>query len=130
MLATMTQERPPGTLQRSCAECGAPFYVSARYAHAQCCSTLCRKSFNNRRMTRGALLYDLFMTSRYERKLAKKLKLWRMICRLAMDFRREDRDQRAGRKSWGDAREVIRQRPYLHAVVVTDNAAGVRRRPS
>jgi hypothetical protein len=62
----------------TCTECGAPFLAHARLArHAEFCGTECRKAFNNRRAMRGATLYDLFMTLRYERGLAAKLHVWR-----------------------------------------------------
>ncbi len=113
----------------SCLECGEGFDLDARF-NAEFCGDSCRKAFNNRRATRGAVIYDLFMALRYERKLASKLKVWKLLCRLAMDFRKEDHEQRDSRKSWQDARKVLRERPYLHGVLITNNAAGVRRRPN
>lgn len=66
---------------RTCRECGEPFMGLKR--HAAFCSTKCRKTWNNRRAVRGALLYDAFMAMRYERGLAKKLGLtYTFICRL------------------------------------------------
>lgn len=111
-----------------CAECGAPFLAHATLAkHAEFCGTECRKTFNNRRAMRGAVLFDLFMTLRYERKVAGKLNVWRMICRQAMDWRSEDKAEREGRKSWRNARAVLEERPYLNAISVSDKTW---RRPS
>lgn len=94
-----------------CAECGATF--EAKRDHAAFCSDGCRKAFNNRRMTRGAELYDLFMAVRYERGLAKLLGLWTVICRAAELWRDEDRGERDGRKSWGAPEAIIARKPYL-----------------
>ena len=69
------------TTSCQCAECGTTF--EAKRDHAAFCSDACRKAFNNRRMTRGAELYDLFMAVRYERGLAKVMGLWSVICRAA-----------------------------------------------
>jgi len=53
-----------------CLECGQPF--KARAYGADFCGAACKQKFNNRRATRGALLYDLTMaelesTSMFER---------------------------------------------------------------
>lgn len=108
-------------LKKICVECGQGFGAHPRFAqHAEFCSTKCRREHNNRRMTRGAVVFDLLMAARYERKLANRLKLWRQLCRLAMDFRREDHAERNSRKSWRDPRTVLAERPYLNAIVVAD----------
>lgn len=44
---------------RLCAECRKTF--TARQYNAAFCGPSCRQAFNNRRATRGALLYDLVM---------------------------------------------------------------------
>jgi hypothetical protein len=110
---------------RTCRECGAP--QGPEKAAAEFCCNPCRAAWNNRRAKRGAELYDLFMALRFDRPLARKLSLWRLICRLAAQYRAEDHDRRAGRDSWRDPRRVIEERPWLQAVVVTNNAAGTRR---
>lgn len=84
--------------QRVCRECGAS--LSGRDPRAEVCSVACRKSFNNRRMTRGAELYDLFMNLRYERGLAKTFGLYRLMCRMAQAWREEDKRDRDGRASY------------------------------
>lgn len=109
----------------TCRECGAA-YVSAR-AEGGFCSARCRAAWNNRRAKRGAEAYDLLMALRYDRALARRLKIWRLLCRMAMQFRAEDQAARAGRPSWRDPRLVLAERPYLSAAVLTHNAAGNRR---
>lgn len=82
----------------TCLECGNR--ISEAGKPKMFCSGPCRQTFNNRRMQRGAQLYDLFMALRYERAAATDRGIWAIMCRVAMDFRREDEAQRAGRKSW------------------------------
>ncbi|MCA3623596.1 MAG: transcriptional regulator [Methylobacterium sp.] len=72
-------------------------------------------AFNNRRMTRGALLYDLLMALRFERKEARLLGVWQALCRLASDFREEDKRERDSRRSWRRAKTVLGERPHLRA---------------
>lgn len=64
------------------------------------CSRGCRQVFNNRRMKRGAELYDLFRALRRERSKAKALNLWTQICRLELEWQMQDEAQRPGRKSY------------------------------
>lgn len=119
------ESRRPARYQRTCEECGTPYGSSE--AHSQFCGTQCRRDFNNRRATRGAELYDLFMELRFNRKGAQKMGVWRLLCRMAMHFRDEDHQARAGRKSWRPARSVLEKRPYLYATTVARGIAGGRR---
>ena len=48
----------------ACKECGEGF--TSRQYNADFCGQACRRSFNNRRMTRGAMLYDLDMLAAAE----------------------------------------------------------------
>lgn len=48
-----------------CRECGEPF--DTKRTDAYFCSTPCRKTFNNRKATRGAQMYDAAMQWRAER---------------------------------------------------------------
>jgi hypothetical protein len=105
----------PG-FDRVCRECGDDTRVAERHG-AFCCNT-CRASWNNRRKARGAEIYDLIMALRYERGLAKGLKIWTAICRLAMVFRQEDLRERAGRHSWRAPKAVLDERPFLKATVL------------
>lgn len=115
-----------GVLSRVCLECGTEFHTVKR--HAEFCTDKCRKSFNNRRAMRGAEILDLVMVLRYERKLATGLNLWRSVCRMAMGFREEDVRERAGRRSWRRARDVLATRPYLDATVIANDAGGLQGR--
>lgn len=66
------------------------------------CSTKCRKDFNNRRMTRGAMLVDLLMTDYTDRDhpMRKSGALQKAARRLLSRWRDEDRA--AGRAHCGD----------------------------
>lgn len=113
----------------ACLECGGEFSAHPTLAkHAEFCSPACRKAFNNRRMVRGAELYDLIMALRCDRKAATAFKVWKMICRMISDFRSEDDRERAGRHSWRHPRVVLARHPYLSAIVLTNNIAGNRRK--
>src|SRR5215212_2793854 len=61
----------------TCRECKSN-YRSCR-ASREFCSTACRQSFNNRRMTRGAAIYSLAMQWRADRKDKRAFSL---LCRL------------------------------------------------
>lgn len=99
-----------------CLECGGNVITTA--ANAEFCSTPCRKAWNNRRAMRGAELYDLVMVWRFDRSRSKALRIWTLLCRMAMLFREDDMHQRAGRRSWSAAEHVIDRKPYLLATVV------------
>ncbi len=64
------------------------------------------------------MVYQLLMAMRYERKLAGQIGLWSKLCTMLANFRREDREQRQGRKSWSPPETVIERRPDLLAKVV------------
>jgi hypothetical protein len=80
----------------TCAECGKDEVVSR--PEARFCCNPCKTSWNNRRQQRGAQLYDLLMTCRYDREVAKENNVWTLLCRMAEHFKAEDDE--AGRKSW------------------------------
>jgi hypothetical protein len=100
----------------ACLECGKSFSRPTRTADF--CSTPCRKTWNNRRMTRGAELYDLLMAHRFQRPLAKTLGVLSLINRLASLFRERDHAEREGRLSWHPPTEILARRPYLRAQVL------------
>jgi hypothetical protein len=104
-----------------CRECNAKF--EARRASREFCCNACRQQFNNRRMTRGLEIYDFAMAWRDDRTDTMALTL---LCRLLAEFK--DEDSRAGRVSWNSAAGVIRDKPYLAAVLLDTNVAGMRRR--
>lgn len=98
----------------ACLECGLAYPANP---NREFCSAACRKRWNNRRMTRGAEMLDLYMAHRFERGLAQQLGVFQAINRLAANFREEDRQTRDGRRSWRSPRAVLEERPYLKAVV-------------
>lgn len=86
------------TFQRECNECGETFQAKRR--EAEFCGDKCRKAYHNRRMTRGAELYDMLMTMRFDRGHAKDEQLWSHLCAVASAYRDADKAQRGGRRSW------------------------------
>lgn len=83
---------------RHCLECGREFTPDR--GNQDCCSRACNKTFNNRRMTRGAELYDWLMAARYDRTRSGKRGLT-VLSQIAFDFHEQDKAQRDGRRSWG-----------------------------
>lgn len=73
----------------ACLECGNALSASRQPERLFCC-TPCRLAFNNRRMQRGAELYDLFRALRRERAEAKRLNIWTQICRLELAWQIDD----------------------------------------
>lgn len=66
-------------------------------------------------MARRAELYDLFMALRWDRRAATGLHVFTALSRLAAGFRREDTQERSGRRSWASPARIIARRPYLRA---------------
>lgn len=60
----------------------------------------CKADWHNRRRVRGAMLYDLFMATRYQREHAVSVNATTRMSQLAADFLREDAETRDGRRSW------------------------------
>ncbi|ACL60631.1 hypothetical protein [Methylobacterium nodulans] len=108
--------------ERTCLECGQPYGAAAR--HSEFCTPTCRQAFNNRRLQRGAELYDLYMAHRFQRPIAKLLKLLSCLNRLAHLYREEDRRERAARLSWRAPEVVLASRPYLRAVRLSARRRG------
>lgn len=82
-----------------CLECGAPIKSKTATGRAvHFCSTAHRKTWNNRRMTRGAVLYDLAMRWRYERDDNKDA--INTMAQVASMFKAADDRLRNGRRSW------------------------------
>jgi hypothetical protein len=106
----------PAGFRRVCLECGDDFEALKAFG-AFCCPAH-RKAWNNRRMTRGAELYDLVMAWRFQRGLDRLLGLYKLVCRLASAFRDEDWRERDGRQSWRTPRDVLAERPWLTACVL------------
>jgi hypothetical protein len=77
-------------------------------------------AFNNRRLQRGAELYDLYMAHRFQREHAQDLGVFQAINRLASEYRQQDHRERASRRSLRLPRAVLEERPYLKAIVTYD----------
>jgi hypothetical protein len=112
----------------TCRECAAPF--SAPRTTREFCSVSCRQTFNNRKLIRGAAMYDIIMAMRFDRAAAKDSGAWSLLCRLAASFKAEDHRDRGGRKSWDDLPRVRDRHTSLSSTVVGVNVAGVRRAKS
>lgn len=104
------------TYKRDCRECGTCYTTPT--ARKKFCSVPCEKAFNNRRMRRGAILYDLFMASRYQTREFSATELRSIYQRLGMRFREEDVNERAGRHSWLPVPDT------LEKIDVVDRAVG------
>lgn len=90
--------------KHSCKECNGPF--ESRQYNADFCTNACRSAFNNRRMKRGAVLYDLLMMERGDPKAFEANKLKDRATELLERFRQED--EQAGRKrTWKRANDVM-----------------------
>lgn len=100
-----TSDGPRKPRARVCLECGAAF--TAERNHGEFCGSQCRTAFNNRRRTRGALLYDMYMANRYEREEAKAAGMLKVMSRLDQEWRAEDITLREGRKSWGNWKNFL-----------------------
>lgn len=81
-----------------CQECGSA--IIGRRSGQGFCKPSCRQAFNNRRMQRGAELYDLFRALRRERGVAKEMNLWTQLCRLELSWQQQDDAERPGRRSY------------------------------
>lgn len=111
----------------ACAECAKPFSLARDHEQMFCC-TACRTAFNNRRKNRGAELYDLFMTMRFDRDTAKVNGVWAVMCRMASEWNEEDRMaftsaeeaaagiKKPGRRSFGPVRKVLERFTKYRAV--------------
>lgn len=85
-------------LKHTCRECGTPL-TDARTGQ-EFCTREHRQDFNNRRMQRGAEMYDLFRALRRERGEAKELNIWTLLCRLELKWQEDDAADRPGRRSY------------------------------
>ena len=109
---TVTEPERPGLGHPcACLECGGAY--TPRQSDAEFCGTPCRKTWNNRRLVRGAEMYDLVMALRWDRAVASGLHVFTALSRMAGGFRRDDIGERAGRRSWAPPARVIARKPYL-----------------
>lgn len=91
----------------TCLECGALHAPQTTWG--EFCCLKCRQAFNNRRQARAVIIYDLYMALCFERRLARMLGLWSKIYTCAASFRREDHEERQGRRSWRKSADVLSQ---------------------
>lgn len=96
-----------------CLECGQEFPRGARAA--EFCGRKCVRTWNNRRMVRGAEVLDLLMTARFDRGKATLFKVWRTMNRLAALYREQDKAEREGRRSWRRIETIRESKPFLWA---------------
>lgn len=96
----------------ACLECGEVI-PPGKQALAEFCCNACRKTWNNRRMKRGAELHDLYMAHRFDRAEAKDLGVLQAMNRMVANWREEDRRKRNSRRSWRKPAVVLEERPYL-----------------
>lgn len=82
------------TYQKTCAECGADFI--AKDYRAEFCGLACKNEMNKRRRDRGAMLLDLYIHRRFNRKAAEARGLQSIIDRMVGNWIEEDRA--AGRR--------------------------------
>jgi len=99
---------------RACRECTAKLEPT-RNCHAEFCNAGCRIAWRNRRASRGAELYDVFMAIRFNRKAASALGLWALMCRMASNWKDEDRA--ADRQSYFKPEEAA-TRCVVHTAVI------------
>ena len=97
----------------ACLECGCDLAPGPQDREFCCAGH--RSAWNNRRLQRGAALYDLYMAHRFQRADAQAAGVFQAINRLASDFRAEDRAEREGRRSWRRHDVVLGDRPHLKA---------------
>lgn len=90
--------------KHTCKECNNPF--ESRQYNAAFCGAPCQRAFNNRRLQRGAVLYDLLMIEAYDPEAFKRHGLAERRQELIERFHEED--TAANRKrSWKRANEVM-----------------------
>lgn len=91
---------------RRCAECGEPYGATSHnrpFRVTRFCSERCKRTFNNRRMTRGAPLYDAAMRWRKERTPGA----FTDLCHLLSGWIGDDAEERAGLPSYNHYRNGV-----------------------
>src|SRR5580704_731488 len=124
----LTADQARGRLsdtRQTCRECGDVF--DAKRNTRAFCGSACRRTYNNRKATRGAAAYDLLMAWRFDRGGATGAGAQSALCRMVAGFKAEDDNERDGRRSWDDVARVKARNCQLSATVVAVNVAGVRR---
>lgn len=88
---------------RTCRECGEGF--KSRQYNAEFCGGPCRKAFNNRRMQRGAAVYDLLMIGKFDPQSVERWKLDGRLDALVETFHKDD-EANGRKRSWKRPDEV------------------------
>lgn len=90
--------------KHTCIECSGPF--ESRQYNASFCGDACKRTFNNRRAKRGAILYDLVMIEAFAPSAFEANSLANRHAELVAKWR--DEDEKAGRKrTWKRAHDVM-----------------------
>ena len=110
----MTAHTAPQT--RTCIECGTAYRAARK--DAEFCSSPCRIAHSNRRSERGKMLYDVLMINFYDRKFRALLDAWTRSSRLCAHWRRQDKAEREGRRSWRNPTKVAESTAWAEATVV------------
>lgn len=93
-------------MTKHCKECGGE-YRSRQY-NAEFCGNECRRTFNNRRAQRGAVLLDMAMIIEFSPSASNLATAMQERMKEALrQWRQEDEAERAGRKSWKRENEVM-----------------------
>lgn len=107
------------TFNKTCAECGAAFV--AKDYRAEFCGLACKNEMNKRRRDRGAMLLDLYIHQRFNRKAAGERGLQTLIDRMVGNWVEEDRQ--AGRRVMRPLDDCIFA-AVAHTAVVNNHRAG------
>lgn len=98
-------------VKKRCWECNEVFVVTNPTGDQNFCCAAHRHAWNNRRKSRGADLIDVFMALRFDRETAKEHQAWSIMCRMASNWRAEDKE--ANRRSFAPL-QTLRERHLLH----------------
>lgn len=90
--------------KHTCLECSGPF--ESRQYSASFCSDACKRTFNNRRAKRGAILYDLVMIEACDPKAFETNKLETRVEELIARWREEDTAAKRSR-TWKRPHDVM-----------------------
>jgi hypothetical protein len=105
-------------IQRTCAECGAPF--TSKRPNATFCCREHADSFMNRKKVRGATLLEMYFHKRYNRQAATQARIPTIIDRMVANWHAED--VAAGRQSMLGLEDVL-ERNTQHVPTRQDEAA-------
>lgn len=109
---------------RHCPECGTPLTASVgRGRPKRYCSVQCDKAFDNRRMTRGALMYDLVMMWRWDRQAERKHDIRKLMGRVASEYFTEDQRW----PTWREIEDVLHDVTHLRFTAKVQDMTGRRR---